>query len=749
MKKNLFLVPFLALTATALIFTFCNKSAPFTPTGLENLSQVTTHTHGFGCNLLPKDQYNKIPLATKPLAKTSTGTMMAAATVLTLDCPPVGDQGQQGSCTAWGTTYAARSISWHYKMGGSWSTATNIFSPAYVYNQTKVSDCNSGAYTTSALDLLKSQGACRWNLMTYTDQDCGTMPNSSQTADAANFKIPSYSRVGLTTDSIKSFLASSKAVVVAGPVNNAFESLGNGAVLTSFTGSSLGGHCYCVVGYDDGKQAFKFLNSWGTSWATSGYGYISYNYITSWWQEAYVVNDSSVSLPGQASSPSPSNSATGVNTAPTLSWTTGSSATSHDVYFGTSNPPSLKGNQTATTYSCGTLSANTTYYWRIDEKNSAGTTTGAVWSFTTGSGTNPQSPYNGPHNITSGATLQAEDFDNGGEGVAYHDNDASNNGGAYRTGVGVDIETCGAGGYDVGWTSAGEWMKYTCNVSGGTYNITLYAASPNSGTQTVKLYQDDMLKAAFTVPNTGGWQTYQAITVNGVSLSTGSASVLKIESTTGGYNLDKITIATSTSQYTITASAGSNGSISPSGSVVVNSGSSQAFTITANSGYKVGVVTVDGVSQGAITSYTFSNVTANHTISATFVMNLKIEEETGILSGGANKNTNHANYSGTGFVDGYYASTTAKDSITVNAPVAGSYKVTLHYSAGNGASSNTGLYVNGTKLKNISCPATTNWDAWSDETETVTLKAGNNGIVYKAETSSASCVNLDYIVVAQ
>jgi hypothetical protein len=125
-------------------------------------------------------------------------------------------------------------------------------------------------------------------------------------------------------------------------------------------------------------------------------------------------------------------------------------------------------------------------------------------------------------------------------------------------------------------------MKYTCNVSGGTYNITLYAASPNSGTQTVKLYQDDMLKAAFTVPNTGGWQTYQAITVNGVSLSTGSASVLKIESTTGGYNLDKITIATSTSQYTITASAGSNGTISPSGSVKVNSGASQAFTITPN-----------------------------------------------------------------------------------------------------------------------------------------------------------------------
>ena len=70
--------------------------------------------------------------------------------------------------------------------------------------------------------------------------------------------------------------------------------------------------------------------------------------------------------------------------------------------------------------------------------------------------------------------------------------------------------------------------------------------------------------------------------------------------------------------FTITASAGSGGSISPSGTVTVNQGASQSFTITPNSGYNVSSVTVDGASQGAITSYTFSNVQANHTISAAF-----------------------------------------------------------------------------------------------------------------------------------
>jgi len=71
-------------------------------------------------------------------------------------------------------------------------------------------------------------------------------------------------------------------------------------------------------------------------------------------------------------------------------------------------------------------------------------------------------------------------------------------------------------------------------------------------------------------------------------------------------------------QVTLTASAGANGAISPSGSVKVNSGSSQTFTITPSAGYTVNAVTVDGASVGAVGSYTFSNVTAAHSISATF-----------------------------------------------------------------------------------------------------------------------------------
>lgn len=85
------------------------------------------------------------------------------------------------------------------------------------------------------------------------------------------------------------------------------------------------------------------------------------------------------------------------------------------------------------------------------------------------------------------------------------------------------------------------------------------------------------------------------------------------------------------SRYTIRAIAGANGSISPEGDVVVISGQNQTFTITPASGYHISDVKVDGVSQGAITSYTFEDVRANHTIEVIFA-----KSDLGGDSGGAN-----------------------------------------------------------------------------------------------------------------
>ncbi len=89
---------------------------------------------------------------------------------------------------------------------------------------------------------------------------------------------------------------------------------------------------------------------------------------------------------------SPANGATGVVLAPTLTWNASAGATSYDVYFGTAASPPLATNTTGTSYSPGTLTAGTTYYWQVVAKNSGGSASSATWSFTTQGSAAPTAP---------------------------------------------------------------------------------------------------------------------------------------------------------------------------------------------------------------------------------------------------------------------------------------------------------------------------------------------------------------------
>ena len=136
-------------------------------------------------------------------------------------------------------------------------------------------------------------------------------------------------------------------------------------------------------------------------------------------QYANAINTAlGIGAPASSTGATPANSATNVALQPALSWSTITCAQSHDVYFGTTNPPPFIGNQTATTYNPGTLSPRTTYYWRVDEKNFSGTTTGSVWSFTTGfpagiaqplAGINIGTPYPNPFNSQVSLDLMMPD----------------------------------------------------------------------------------------------------------------------------------------------------------------------------------------------------------------------------------------------------------------------------------------------------------------------------------------------------
>ncbi len=141
------------------------------------------------------------------------------------------------------------------------------------------------------------------------------------------------------------------------------------------------------------------------------------------------------------------------------------------------------------------------------------------------------------------------------------------------------------------------------------------------------------------------------VLVDGVSVMSNVTQLLQY---TYVYNFSNvqanhtITAIYSTNTYTITTSAGANGTISP-GSGSVNCGTSPTYTITADSGYHVVDVVIDSVSQGPLTSYTFTNVKANHTISATFAVNctnVSLVSASAIASPICNNTTTTLTYSG-------------------------------------------------------------------------------------------------------
>lgn len=127
------------------------------------------------------------------------------------------------------------------------------------------------------------------------------------------------------------------------------------------------------------------------------------------------------------------------------------------------------------------------------------------------------------------AVIQAEKFDNGGEGVAYHDNDATNVGLAFRPNEGVDIEGANDGGFDVYWMTAGEWLEYTIHVpADGPYDIIPSVATvPGFGYFRLLVDNTDV-SGKKAVLNTGGWQNWKNIPVTNVPLKTG-VRILRLE----------------------------------------------------------------------------------------------------------------------------------------------------------------------------------------------------------------------------
>ncbi len=153
---------------------------------------------------------------------------------------------------------------------------------------------------------------------------------------------------------------------------------------------------------------------------------------------------------------------------------------------------------------------------------------------------------------------------------------------------------------------------------GQTYTVTASAGSGGTISPSGTVSVSSGSNQAFTITPDAGYHLSN-LQVDGSSVdSTTSYTFINV---TANHTISASFAANSPSAYTITASAGSGGTISPSGSVSVTSSNNQAFTITPSSGYHLSNLLVDGSHVDSTTSYTFINVTANHTISATFAVN--------------------------------------------------------------------------------------------------------------------------------
>jgi subtilisin family serine protease len=131
--------------------------------------------------------------------------------------------------------------------------------------------------------------------------------------------------------------------------------------------------------------------------------------------------------------------------------------------------------------------------------------------------------------------IEAENFDNGGEGVAYHDTTAGNTGGKYRaTDVDIETTTDAGGGYNLGWVVASEWLKYTTSVATtATYTLELRVASTGTGGTGHVEIDGVNVTGSIAVPNTGGWQTWTSVFVPGIPMSAGSHVIRLVTDTNG------------------------------------------------------------------------------------------------------------------------------------------------------------------------------------------------------------------------
>lgn len=211
---------------------------------------------------------------------------------LTGQMPPIGNQGQYGTCVAWAVGYGHKTYMEAVDNDRTASQLSNTsyqFSPKYLFwaipSGSKGADCGGTGFEP-AYDIMLNQGIAQESVVPYVELgDCSGSTSQQWDDNADDYLIENYREITVDVNTIKQYLAQGRAVVFGARLGDSFMNWNSSGVLSSDTYGYAGQHAYhamILVGYDDGmgtNGAFRVQNSWGTGWGDGGYIWVDYDFF--------------------------------------------------------------------------------------------------------------------------------------------------------------------------------------------------------------------------------------------------------------------------------------------------------------------------------------------------------------------------------------------------------------------------------------------------------------------------------------